>query len=364
MNKKNNFLPVYIQLKKQLYGTYVKGAAPDSQLPTEHDLTKKHGVSKKTVRKALLELVNEGYIARISGKGTFVAGPKTKSDSVRTVAILATEITSGILIPLLKSIENKSHQNNVNLLLCNTDYNFQKQNEIVAMLLNRKTDGVFFLPLESNTEYEKNNYVVRKFLTAKIPIIQLDRCVDGMKTDYVTCDNYKGSYEMTEYLARMGHKKIGFIRLSDSPVVRDRIAGYKQALIDNKLHFNDKLISHGQELHDDANFINNYLKSAHVTAVFCINDLIAGHFIKLVKETGLKVPGDVSVVGFDNDAATDYIDPKLTTVEQPIIEMGNIGMELMLKRMNGFSYNDKPPEKIVLKTRLIIRDSVKKITRL
>jgi len=177
------------------------------------------------------------------------------------------------------------------------------------------------------------------------------------KFNFVDSENIKGAESALEYLYKKGHKKIAFVAGSmDETNARDRLQGYKNFLIKHKLQYNEDYVFYGEFSKETAykEFKKYFKLKNRPTAVFCSDDYMALGVIKLLKENGLSVPRDVSVMGFDNIEIGEFNKPALTTVKQPMYEIGKSSFESLLSLINN---HKKSPIRIMLKTELVIRDS-------
>jgi LacI family transcriptional regulator len=200
-----------------------------------------------------------------------------------------------------------------------------------------------------------------ELLDKGVPLIFFDRVFEHPQCTSVVIDNYRAAYEMTEHLISQGCKHIAHITASlKRNVYADRLKGYKQAVLDGGLDYDEKLV-----------FINNLSEQAGVDvcrrllemnprpdAIFTSNDACAVSCIRELKLAGLRVPSDVAVAGFNNDPLSKVIEPNLTTINYPGHEMGEVAASTLIRRLelqDGASLNS-----IVLRHELITRESTLK----
>ncbi|NLM60440.1 MAG: LacI family transcriptional regulator [Clostridium sp.] len=176
----------------------------------------------------------------------------------------------------------------------------------------------------------------------------------------INMDNFSGAYKATQFLIKSGHTRIGHIsgdlrKLSGI----ERYEGYKKALLDANLCFDKSIVREGNFLEDSGYLLTHELLKENITAIFCANDVMAISAIKAVKEKGLNVPDDISVIGFDNIAIGNYIMPALTTVDAPL----ELIAEACVDSLKYFCKNKHFKQKeIRIKTNLILRQSTKVIS--
>jgi DNA-binding LacI/PurR family transcriptional regulator len=205
----------------------------------------------------------------------------------------------------------------------------------------------------SNT---KNKIILDKLKHNNIPVVLVDRTIPYIDMDYVTTDNVKGAYEITNYLIQRGHTRIAITLSTLISTERDRLKGYKQALQDNKIQIDEQLIMTQNGPFSEGRYIKIaeriFQADLNITAVFAGHDRIALVFFAQAQKLGISIPNDISIVGYDDQ---DFSMIALTTMHQPIYEMGQESMKLIMYRING---DESEPKKIILKSYLIERSSV------
>jgi LacI family transcriptional regulator/LacI family repressor for deo operon, udp, cdd, tsx, nupC, and nupG len=192
-----------------------------------------------------------------------------------------------------------------------------------------------------------------------IPIVFFNRVCDDMEVPKVLVDDFDGSYKAVEHLIRRGRKRIAHLAGPSSLLISEkRLNGYKAALKRNNLEIDeDLIISYDLNINKVPIYINHFLNLENPPdAIFAINDPSAIEAIQVVKKKGLKVPEDIAIVGFSNDYLSGLIDPPLTTVSQPVNEMGRTAAQLLIDQINR-NVSDWKAYIRVLKTELIVRGS-------
>ena len=223
------------------------------------------------------------------------------------------------------------------------------------MLQSRDVDGVIVVPVKNEHKYFKN------ILHNMIPLIIIDREINNLDADFIMVDNYAGFYKATDYLIKVGHKKIGYIeRPYDLSHNIERFNGFKKALYDNGIEFNQGsyIRSEGFMYSDGYNAMQKIIAlKDKPTALLGFDDAIVIGAMRAIKEAGYSVPDDFSVIGFDNHIINNYLMTSLSTAEFPTKKISEKACEFFLYRKENAN---KPGINVKLEAELIIRESVSK----
>ena len=357
INNKSS-VPKYFQLQTWLQDRIEQGYySANDKIPTENELVKLSGLSRATVRKSLRNLENNGFIIRKKRIGSFVKKLKKSSNYGKTVGLLVPDIRSGYAPILARGAEDEAVKNDISLVLCNTDDNPRQASYHIERLIKLSVSGVIYIPVAATDR--KNIQIISKLKKANIPIVLADRGIKNSDLDLVTTNNFKGSRQITQYLIDKGHKKIAFLSNTLYSTERLRYDGFVSKMMEKDLPIHKNVTI----LDKSAFNVNNYLEHAHqilknkknFTAVYAGHDRIALLFYAAAKNLGLSVPQDFSIVGYDNMPLTTV---SLTTMHQPIYEMGQESIKLIITRMKNKNANIK---NIILNSNLVERSSVKDI---
>ncbi len=358
---RNSPIPQYFQLQTWLIEQIDQGVfRPDDKIPTEAEIKQMTGLARATIRQAIQNLVNMGYLTRKKRLGTFVLHPHADKSKRTIIGILLPDIRTGYAPVLARGAEDESSKNGHSLILCNTDDLYVKADFHVNRLIENNVSGVVFVPTAAD-DY-KNHQIVEKLTIKNIPVVLADRIIKGENIDYVTTDNFNGAYKLTKYLIQNGHIRIA-ITLSDRfSTERDRLAGYIKAHEDHNISLDPEIIKiysgpYAEKPYEQ--YARSLLKQKNrVTAIFAGYDRIAYVIYSVAEEMNISIPDDISLVGYDDLQPTCAHTISLTTMHQPIYEIGQESMKLVLNRIKG---SIRKPQKIVLKSTLIERDSVFKV---
>jgi len=328
-------------------------------MPTVLDVAKRAGVAPITVSRVIN---NSGYISQATRERVEAAVkelryvPNTiarglRSKRTRTLALVVTDITNPYFTLMARGVEDAAGDANYTVIYCNTDESETKEEKYVNILAQRQVDGVLLVPACGNVK------TIKFLLSNDINIVALDRRVSGVKIDSVRSDSENGAYRLIKLLVGLGHKRIAMITgPKDVSTSVDRVAGYRQALIESGLRDNEQ-VYHGAFIQQSGyEFTKQAMtQSPRPTAIFGANNFIAIGIIKALRDLRMNVPGDVSVVAFDDFPESMLVAPFLTFAEQPAYEMGRMATELLLKRISGEVTGGY--QNLILPTQIIERGS-------
>jgi LacI family transcriptional regulator len=270
-------------------------------------------------------------------------------------------LTIGLFVPSLdipfyawvaESVEAAAHAAGYNIILCSAGWSLERELAAIEELMARRVDGMVCISISARAEH------IWPVLRRGTPVVWLERVVPGIELDAVFVNNFKGAYDATHHLIELGHRQIGCIMgMIDSQLSDERVAGYRQALVDGGLPFDPGLLQRGDYMPPSGRAGAQALlaRPDPPTAIFAFNDLMAMGALQTIHRLGLRVPDDVAVIGFDGVALAEHTSPPLSTIEQPIPEMGKRVVALLLDRING----DAPRQgrTVIVEPRLITRAS-------
>jgi LacI family transcriptional regulator len=275
------------------------------------------------------------------------------------VGLILPDITNPFFPGIARGAEDKANESGYSIIFCNTDDKLEVEEKYIETLTKKMADGIIIAHSSSS---EKMSEILER---CKVPIILIDRDFYSENIrGKVLVNNLEGAYKGVTYLINKGYKKIAYLSGSlKTRTARDRLDGYKKALSDNSLEYDEKLIKYGEYRIDwGKNGINELLsENKNFDCIFCGNDLIAVGAIKELKKNGYNIPEDIGVMGFDNIYLAGLVEPSLTTVRQPNYQMGYQAMELLLKTLSTpdkKNSNFKDMEIITLDTEIIERNSI------
>ncbi|MCX7917754.1 MAG: GntR family transcriptional regulator [bacterium] len=336
------FIIEYIEQKK---------LKPGDKVPSENEIARLFKVTKVTASRALNELVNEGILYRIQGKGSFFAGYKTKISNILVFFPIVSSYDPYFTGPLLETFFHSIDAKGLNLSM----YYF-KDNEEIKEIPDVKDCKVIIVAALKKGEGLSADLLEK----INIPVIYLSSHPD-VPVSYIAFDNKNGAKKAVEYLIKMGHKKIAYFSADYKNNIsnEERERSYLETLEENGIK--EKIVFKGDYTEESGyKLAKEILKmKKRPTAILACNDLVAIGAIHCFFENGIKVPDDISIIGFGNYKISNYTRIPLTTVSLPVKEMGEKLAELSIKKINeGIAFKN---ERIIIPTELIIRKSVKQI---
>jgi LacI family transcriptional regulator len=271
----------------------------------------------------------------------------------RTIGLIVPDTANPFFAALAKGVDETVFAHGYSLLLCHSKYVAAREQAYVELLLAREVDGVLYVQGAPDASG------LHRLCRCGIPTVAVDREVPDAAIDRVVVDNFGGSVQATQHLIGLGHRRIGCIA-RDVPLsnAAERIRGYTEALSSAGLPINPAyLVPGGPGYEEGRRAMSELLKlDIRPTAVLAWPDVVAIGAIRAANDAGLRVPEDVSVVGFDDIPMAAFIRPRLTTVAVGIEEMGQRAAEVLLDKVRGGTESG-PPRRLVLPVTLVIRES-------
>ena len=276
-----------------------------------------------------------------------------------TIGVIVPAVTLHFFSSVISGIQETANKLGYNVMFCQSNESFETEKANIQTLLSSRVDGLLIsLSRETNT-VDHLMGMQRK----NIPLVLFDRIFDSMQGSKVVVDDYEGAFNAVQYLLKTGCKRVAYLGgPKNLSISNHRLNGYKDALKESKIPFDPELVSHCEHMEEDAEQEANRvldLKSPP-DAIFCFNDHVAIKSMQVIKERGLKVPEDISLMGFSNEPIAAFIEPSLTTVSQPSYEMGKAATQLIVQQIESKEPLEKQEMK-VLQTSLIIRNSTRKL---
>jgi GntR family transcriptional regulator of arabinose operon len=323
---------------KILSGDYNVG----EQIPTESALQSMYEVSRQTVRKAILELANEGFLRSEKGSGTYVSNQyrsKTGGGShKKTIGVITTYISDYIFPSIIRGIESRLNEDDYSLLLASTNNDVAQEKKALEMMLSYGVDGLIIEPTKSNL-YNPNIAYYLSFKEQDIPIIMINAFYEEIELPYLCLDDVQSSYLATKELITKGHTQIGLIAKMDDLQGKYRMKGYIKALEEAKLRFYpEQIFSFNTETKQTLStnlkdFLNKNRDT--LTAIVCYNDEVGLEVVHACRQLDITIPEELSIIGQDNSYIAKNANIKLTTLTHPQETMGRDAADWVIKKLQG-----------------------------
>ncbi|MCL4560040.1 MAG: LacI family transcriptional regulator [Chloroflexi bacterium] len=273
-----------------------------------------------------------------------------RRNHTKSLGIIVPNVSNAFYATMFQASEVEAQKRGYTISLGNIHYNRERMDEYLRLFSNKRMDGILLAAYSIDVPGDWYSDLYPPLVVIEPPSLTLPFSTVGI-------DNLAASYEITKYLIQKGHTRIAIIVLSRESL---RFAGYQKALEENNIPIRDDMVQELGKLETDLiaqgdREMSKLLEKASFTACFATTDLLAIGAITCAKRNGIKIPEDLSIAGFDNIPLASIVDPPLTTVAQPIEEMGRIGIKLLIKQIKRKTR--AKPENIILNTRIIVRAS-------
>lgn len=332
--------------------------------PTIYDVAEKAGVSIATVSKVVnntgrisektrnkvikimkdLDYQPSSVAAALTGKQTF------------TIGVLVPDISNAFFAEVARALENNAREIGYAIILCSTDYQSERERDYLDLLIKKQVDGIIIATEPEDWKAYKN------LQKKEIPHLMFSVDSPGFSSHIVTTDDIRGGYMAGRYLLDQGHKDIAIIAEINRASGRMRLEGFKHSLADEGIVLKDEWTLYTMSKIDHAKDAARKILQLEnrPTAVFASTDLIAATFINEARKLQIRIPDDLSIVGFDNTIYAELADPGLTTIAQPTQELAHFAMEQLLKLIKDPKI---PQQRILLSPTLVERKSVRRLEK-
>jgi LacI family transcriptional regulator len=329
------------------------------------EVAERAGVSAMTVSRVLN---NSGYVRAATRQRVELAiaelgyvpnalARQLRSKRTKMLALVLSDISNPFFTTIARGVEDAASARGFAVMFCNTDESDEEESRYLRLLVERQVDGVLLVPAQNAAAS------LRLLRTHSIPVVVLDRRA-ARRVDNVRCDSEEGAYALARHLIGLGHRRIAVLTgrraISTSA---DRVAGVRRALAEAGIALDGSLVRYGGFNFGDKNVADGRLMAQEVlaatddppTAIFAANNFIAFGAVRALRDLGLKIPDDISVVAFD-DLPVEWVDePFLTVAAQPAYDIGRRAADLIIDRLEG--ERNASGESVVLPFEVIVRRS-------
>ena len=311
----------------------------------------KKSISEQTKQRIFRVIEDLNYVPDLSARSL-----SSRDSKLIGVIIPQTEPGSRLSLQnnfyseIIASIEYHARHNGYHIIISATDIN----ESYITLAKERNLDGIIVIGMYPDEFY-------KQLKKTEIPIVLVDSYCNDHYYHSVRIDDVYGSFLATNYLIQQGHKKIAFFcgQIKENGVIKKRLSGYKQALEENNIEYDISKVYEGNVDYESGIELAKklYKNGLDVTAIVATADILAIGAIKGLYEVGVKVPDDISIIGFDDLEVSRYLIPGLTTIIQDISEKGEKAIQLLL---NNIQDSEITKREIIIPVRIVARDSVKK----
>lgn len=333
---------------------------------TIKDIAKALGLSTSTVSRALrgsyeISAETRKLVLEYAEKLNYRPNPiaqSLKEKRSRSIGIVVCEIANNFFSQVINGIESVAYKKGYYVIISQSHESFEREVANTQYLASRSVDGLLISLSTETTDLSH----LSKLHDKGLPIVFFDRVTEEMLTHKVIANNFNGAYQATEHLIRSGFKRIAHLTISPHlSITKERLAGYKAALADNRIPFDESLIKYCKYggLHEEEmdQAVESLLTQPNKPdAIVAASDKLSTGCLAALAKKKVRVPEDIGLVGFTNSLLTDIFHPALTSVRQPAFEMGQVAMEMLIQIIES-----KHPitkfETRVLNTELTVRSS-------
>ncbi|MCR8636346.1 MULTISPECIES: LacI family DNA-binding transcriptional regulator [Paenibacillus] len=275
-----------------------------------------------------------------------------KALKTNKIGVIVSDISNIYMMSLAKVIEDRVRSMNYHMLIMSHNEDVTTEREVLQLILEQRVDALILVPTGGNVD------MIQSVINNKIPVVIVDRKVDGITSDIIVDDNYYGSYEAVSYLHSLGHRRIGVIHGTENiSIGKERLEGALAAIDKLECSKDKSLIVAGKFKADEAYkaTIELLLLPERPTAIYCCNNTMTVGMLKAIQEQGLKIPEEISVIAFGDSTQWELVQPPLTLITQSLLRIGVEAAAILKNRL--IMTESFEPKQIVIRPELLIRGS-------
>jgi LacI family transcriptional regulator len=333
---------------------------------TIHDIAKKLNIAASTVSRALNNnpIISEPTrkliekTAKEMGYRPNILAANFRTKKTHMIGVVLPLINRHFFSSVISGIEEVAYNRGFAVTISQSNDNFEKEEKIVQTLFSNRVDGLIVSIGMKTQSFDH----FKLFSERNVPLVFFDRVVEEIEADKIVVDDYRGGFKATEHLIKQGGTRIAHIGGPlNIKIYQDRLAGFNDAMEKAGLPVEKSMLIHNSLTRTDGtNAIKKLLQNKiKPDAIFCANDTTALSVIIYLREKGIKVPDDISIVGFSNEPFSEVVTPSISTIKQPGFEMGKKAADLLIRQIKNKD-KDKPDHRFqtfVMPTELIVRES-------
>ena len=327
-------------------------------------IAKRAGVSTATVSRVLnnypyVKEETRSKVLKIIEKTNYrvnAIARNLRRKKTQSIGVIISNVLSPFYSKIAKAVEDVAINKNYSTILCNGGDNPDKEYQYLKLLHENRVDGIIISPTGKNIDY------INFLISAGIPIVFIDRYIDGVDCDAVIVNNFEASYNAVNHVINKGYKKIAFISGPlDRFTGRERYRGYIKALEDNSIKIDENIIRYGDfTLESGFNHCKDLLENEDIDMIYIANSDMGTGAFQAIRKKGIKVPKDLGFMMFDEPNWATLVEPSITTISQPVFTLGSTACDLLFRRIlrGDRDQIDKNTVKISLDAKLIVRKSI------
>jgi LacI family transcriptional regulator len=330
----------------------VADLAKVSKTTVSHVLNETRPVSEEKRKRVLSAIKELRYQPNILARSL-------RKRETGTIGLIVPNNANPFYAEVSMGVESLCFDEGYNVILCNSNRDLEKEIAYTELLINKRVDGILFVGAWAGEHTQH----LDKIFQQGIPLAVVDRFVPDLDIDSIRTDNHLGGWLATSHLIGLGHKRISCIGgTPEFTPNAERIMGFQKAMCDAGIDIDEDLIVRMNFQFEDGLKAAQHLLSLEnrPTAIFACNDLMAIGAMRAAIDLGFRIPEDISIVGFDNIQMAKFTCPQLTTIAQPMFEMGKLGAKLLLERIRNDSLTQRNS---VLEPELVVRQSTSRFPK-
>lgn len=308
-------------------------------------------ISKETQEKIFAYAKKYNYVPNQLARGL----SRGKSE---TIGLIIPNISDTFYAQIAGFVESRAMEKGYTVVFSSSYENPEKESKLIQSMLNRQVDGLII----SSTQ--KNEKDMVRLLEDSVPLVLIDRHYPNLNTNFVVVDNFGGIFKATKHLANLGRKHIGFITIkSDLDAMKQRLLGYIKALEEtsDESDCRDQFIAELDQKNyvaEMGDLIEKIMKpEKKVDALLFSTHYLAKEGLRALKQIGVQIPKEVAIVSFSEMSAFDLVDPPITSVIQPVQQIGNVAVDILVDEMGDYNRINAKDKGIVLETNFMVRKS-------
>ncbi|OIQ17626.1 MAG: LacI family transcriptional regulator [Flavobacterium sp. MedPE-SWcel] len=279
-----------------------------------------------------------------------------KNKKTKTIGIIIPEIVHHFFATVISGMEQVANENGYNVIVCLSDESFDKEVINMDMLANGSIDG-FIMSLSKETQLKKDFHHIEEVINQGMPVVMFDRVTNEVLCDKVIIDDQLAAYKAIDFFIEQKFENIGLVTTVDYVSVgKLRTDGYIKALTEHGIEVHDDMIVRIEDIENCASKIEKLIKDKKPDAIFAVNELFAVTSIKLINKMGLRVPEDISVIGFTDGIISRFSTPSISTISQNGLKMGGRAAKMLIERLEMEEENEQYTTELI-ETELILRES-------